>query len=77
MWIGFLVTFIILSLAFVVNDEDAKNLLIIFTIVALIVTLNMAINKPSAMDVYAGKTTMEYTIVDGVKVDSTVVYKKK
>ena len=31
---------------------------------------------PSAMDVYQGKTTLEYTIVDGVKVDSVVVFKK-
>ena len=27
------------------------------------------------MDVYQGKTTLEYTIVDGVKVDSVVVFK--
>ena len=30
---------------------------------------------PTAIDVYQGKTTLEYTIVDGVKVDSTVVWK--
>ena len=28
------------------------------------------------MDVYQGKTTLEYTIVDGVKVDSIVVFKE-
>lgn len=27
------------------------------------------------MDVYQGKTTLEYKVVDGVKVDSTVVWK--
>lgn len=32
--------------------------------------------KPTPMDVYQGKTTLEYTIVDGVKVDSIVVLKK-
>ena len=31
--------------------------------------------KPSALDVYQGKTTIEYTIRDGVKVDSVVVWK--
>lgn len=31
---------------------------------------------PSAMDVYQGKTTLQYTIVDGEKVDSVVVFKK-
>ena len=29
------------------------------------------------MDVYQGKTTIEYTIRDGVKVDSVVVFKKE
>ena len=33
--------------------------------------------KPSAIDVYQGKTTIEYTIRDGVKVDSIVVFKEK
>lgn len=31
--------------------------------------------KPTAMDVYRGKTTLEYTIRDGVKIDSIVVFK--
>lgn len=31
--------------------------------------------QPKAMDVYQGKTTLEYTIRDGVKVDSVVVWK--
>ena len=31
--------------------------------------------RPSALDVYQGKTTIEYTIKDGVKVDSVVVFK--
>lgn len=29
---------------------------------------------PSAMDVYQGKTTLQYTVVDGVKTDSVVVF---
>jgi hypothetical protein len=34
------------------------------------------INKlPSAMDVYQGKTALQYTVVDGVKIDSVVVFK--
>ena len=32
--------------------------------------------EPNAMDVYQGKTTMQYTVVDGMKIDSCVVYKK-
>ena len=37
---------------------------------------NINDNYPSAMDVYQGKTTLQYTIVDGEKVDSVVVFKK-
>lgn len=33
--------------------------------------------KPNAIDVYQGKTTLEYTIRDGEIVDSIVVFKKK
>lgn len=35
------------------------------------------LNTPSAIEVYQGKTTLEYKVVDGEIVDSTVVYKKK
>ena len=31
-------------------------------------------HKPTAMDVIEGKTTMEYKIIDGVKVDSTLIF---
>ena len=30
---------------------------------------------PSAMDVYQGKTVLKHTIVDGVKVDSCVIFR--
>ena len=33
--------------------------------------------KPTAMDVYKGKTTLEITYKDGVAVDSVVVFKNK
>ena len=33
-------------------------------------------HDPKAMDVYQGKTTIEYIIRDGVKVDSIVVFKE-
>lgn len=34
-------------------------------------------NTPTAMDVYQGKTTLQYTVVDGQNVDSVVVFKKQ
>lgn len=43
-----------------------------------IICISECISKlhPNAMDVYQGKTTLEYTIRDGVKVDSVVVFKE-
>lgn len=41
-----------------------------FAIVYSLITKEM-----TPMDVYQGKTTLEYKVVDGVKVDSTVVWK--
>ena len=32
--------------------------------------------EPKAIEVYQGKTTLEYTVKDGVKTDSVVVYKE-
>lgn len=34
-------------------------------------------NKPTAMEVYQGKTTLEITYKDGIPVDSIVVFKDK
>lgn len=33
-------------------------------------------HEPKAIEVYQGKTTLEYTVRDGVKTDSVVVYRK-
>lgn len=35
----------------------------------------LCVNKPTALDVYRGKTTLEITYRDSVAVDSVVVYK--
>lgn len=32
-------------------------------------------NKPTAIEVYQGKTTLEYKIVNGLVIDSVVIYK--
>lgn len=45
--------------------------------ISLFVILIIYDCTPTAMDVYKGKTTLEYTVVDGVKVDSTVVWETR
>lgn len=50
-----------------------------FTIIAIMIISFCGIifytSKPTAMDVYQGKTTLEITYKDGVPVDSVVVWK--
>ena len=41
----------------------------------LVITIVVSMISISPMDVYQGKTTLKYEVVDGVKVDSTVVWK--
>ena len=42
----------------------------------IFIPLIILLEKPTAMDVYKGKTTLEITYEDGVAIDSTVVWKK-
>lgn len=39
------------------------------------VTIYVKHSTPDAIDVYQGITTLKYTYVDGIAIDSTVVYK--
>ena len=65
------------------EEYSTRSLLCGFATFALIVLEILCIDeivsepRPKAMDVYQGKTTIEYTIRDGVKVDSVVVFKEK
>lgn len=52
----------------------------IWLIICVVIEIGMIIDiteepHPTPMDVYRGKTTLEYTIRDGVKIDSVVVWK--
>jgi hypothetical protein len=49
--------------------------LLLFIECALIICIKNDL-YPTAIDVYQGKTTLKYITVDGVKVDSIVVFKK-
>lgn len=42
----------------------------------LLTTIIVEKNEPCAMDVYQGKTTLKYTVVNGIKTDSTVIWNK-
>ena len=63
------------------NDFDGGFFLGMWFTVFCVIEVGMIIGiteepKPRVIDVYQGKTTLEYTIRDGVKIDSVVVFKE-
>ena len=80
--IGIAITFLVIQGIKWNRKGGPYDLCILFSF-PLIVLEMMCIKEivsgphPKAMDVYQGKTTIEYTIRDGVKVDSVVVFKEK
>ena len=78
---------IIIVVIFVINAIDNKgnakfDVGVFFGIVSsILVVIEIALlssiledPKPTAMDVYQGKTTLEYKVINNVKIDSVVVF---
>ena len=77
----FLLVMLITSIYYLIeyNDSYISSFVFvsaIFVLIILIATLSLK-EKPKAIDVYRGKTTLEIIYKDGVAVDSTVVFKNK
>ena len=70
------VTAVCVSFLFTDNDIDVSICLLgtVFGLAVMILAL-LVKNKPTAMDVYRGNTTLEITYKDSVAVDSIVVFK--
>jgi len=68
---------VIVGIAMVTNEDSSGVLLSIIGAIVFTVCLmeTLSDNKPTALDVYRGKTTLEITYRDSVAIDSTVVYK--
>ena len=61
------------------NDGSGCAIILLVCIViflSTLVTSRIYEMKPQAIEVYQGKTTLEYKVVDGEIVDSCVVWKK-
>lgn len=54
---------------------DAFFIGVVVGVVSMAIVLNIITISP--MDVYQGKTTLKYEVVDGVKVDSMVIWKEE
>lgn len=50
---------------------------VLFVIEVSLLSTYLKKPTPTAMDVYQGKTTLEYKIIDGVKTDSMVIFKNE
>jgi hypothetical protein len=78
-WIG--IVFIFVGTIINCNVSDEHPGVYFGTILACVGSMLTAAacyeTKPSAMDVYQGKTTLEITYKDNVAVDSIVVFKDK
>ena len=85
-FIGIILIFFVCLTFYIRSKKDGKyddgvTLGMIITLLAFIeyILINCIIGdiQPTAMDVYQNKTTLEYKVVDGVKVDSVVVFKNE
>ena len=78
-FILFIILMILLFFDIIVEHE----LGLLFRIISYVILLTIFIlcliywTKPTAIDVYRGKTTLEITYKDGTPIDSTVVWKDK
>ncbi len=82
MWVLFVIGLIILLVGLFLIGTERKNAAFIFGVIGAYIVSGAVImlsggEKPTAMDVYQGKTTLEITYKDGVPIDSVVVFKNK
>lgn len=82
--IGVLIIVVLFIIIAINNSGNAKFdagvslgiiLSVLMAIEVILLSAVLEDPKPTAIDVYQGKTTLEYTIRDSVKIDSIVVFK--
>ena len=82
MWILFTIGLIILLVGLFLLSTECKDAAFLFGVIGAYILSGAVLmlsgdSKPTAMDVYQGKTTLEITYKDGVPTDSVVVFKGK
>lgn len=81
-----IIIFALITLVYYINERYGRNFdagVFIGIIIAILMFIEICLfgiiiekQKPPALDVYRGNTTLEYTIRDSIKVDSVVVFKE-
>jgi uncharacterized membrane protein len=75
--IASLIILIMLVISLCTDDIEAVKVSIIITaFITFFCIIGLLVEEPTAMDVYKNKTTLKYTVVDGIKQDSVVIFKK-
>jgi amino acid permease len=71
------VIYLIMFLIVIVTEKDKTFISAFGAVICVYAMISIADrnHKPTAMDVIEGKTIMEYKIIDGIKVDSTLIFK--
>lgn len=75
--IASLLILIMLIVSLCTDDIEAVKISVIITaFITFFCIIGLLVEEPTAMDVYKNKTTLKYTVVDGIKQDSVVIFKK-
>ena len=69
------ITFLLYEDASLTDDNTLGGFTLALSLV-LGINLICEYNEITPMDVYKGNTTLKYTIIDGIKTDSVVIWKK-
>jgi hypothetical protein len=73
-----LVILIVLIVSLCTDDSEGIKICVVITaFITFLCIIGLGVNEPTAMDVYQDKTTLKYTVVNDVKTDSTVIWKKR
>lgn len=72
-----LMVLIILIVSLCTDDtEGVKIGTVITAFITFLCIIGLGVDEPKAMDVYQQKTTLKYIVVDSVRTDSMVIWKK-
>ena len=69
---------ILYIVSFIISlNNDTSNILIWFICLwgSMLLLIGICLKVPTAMDLHAGRAVIQYKVVDGVKVDSTFVFR--
>ena len=73
----FVIFTICLGIAIIHESDEKIGVIISYVgfIIGLLLIIGYINNRPKAIDVYKGETTLEITYKDGIPIDSVVVWK--